>query len=84
MKKLLSGEVTHFFAKIGVAVVTVSRDLKIGDRVSFEGATTDFMQGISSMQVDKKEVASVSRGGQVGLKVEGKTRAGDSVYKLVA
>jgi hypothetical protein len=84
LKKLLCGKVTHFFPKIGDAVIDLSKEIKLGDRLSFEGATTDFMQEVASMQVDKKEVSSASRGGQVGLKAEGRTRAGDSVYKLVA
>ena len=83
MKKLLCGKVTHFFPKIGVAVIELSRELKLGERLSFEGATTDFMQPVESMQVDKKEVASAPRGQQIGVKVQGRARAGDSVYKLV-
>lgn len=83
MKKLLCGQVTHFFAKIGVAVIDVSREIKVGDKISFDGATTDFSQEINSMQIDKKEVSTASRMQQIGMKTEGKARAGDSVYKLV-
>ena len=79
----MCGKVTHFFPKIGVAVLELSRELKVGEKISFEGATTDFTQTVESMQVDKKEVSSAGRREQVGLKAEGRARAGDSVYKLV-
>lgn len=82
MKKFLCGKVLHFFPKISVAVVELSGELKVGESVSFEGATTDFSQQVSSMQVERKDVASASNGEQVGLKAEGRARAGDSVYLL--
>ena len=76
------GEVTHFFGKISVAVLNLSKDLKIGDSVHFLGRNTDFQQEISSMQVDHVSVTEVSAGDDVAVKVAQRVRRGDSVFRL--
>lgn len=76
------GKVTHFFDKINVAVITLNKGakLKTGDSVQFKGNSTDFTQGIGSMQVDHKDVAEVKAGDDFGLKVDSPVREGDQVY----
>ena len=75
------GEVTHYFDKIGVAIVKLSAPLKVGDKVKVKGATTDFEQTIESMQVDHQEVESAESGRELGIKVTEKVREGDEVLK---
>jgi hypothetical protein len=38
---------------------------------------------IDSMQVDHQEVDSVKKNDNIGVKVDGKARRGDKVFKLV-
>lgn len=76
------GEVTHFFGKISVAVLNLSKDLKVGENVHFLGRNTDFQQEILSMQVDHVEVTEVSAGDDVAVKVTQRVRKGDSVFRL--
>ena len=45
----LIGKVTHYFSKIGVAVVELSGSLKVGDTIRIVGGDTDFSQTIESM-----------------------------------
>ncbi|HOX00196.1 MAG TPA: EF-Tu/IF-2/RF-3 family GTPase [Deltaproteobacteria bacterium] len=74
------GKVTHFFSKIMVAGIELSGTLKVGDKISIEGATTAFEETIDSMQIDNKSVAEANAGDTIGIKVKDKTRAGDHVF----
>jgi len=42
--KELVGKVTHYYDKIGVAVVELSSKLKVGDNISIEGPGVSFEQ----------------------------------------
>jgi translation elongation factor EF-1alpha len=77
------GKVTHYFGKIGVAVLELSGDLKVGDPIHILGHTTDFEQVVSSMQIEHKNVQAVGRGDDVALKVAGVVRQGDTVYRVI-
>jgi putative protease len=76
------GKVIHYFTAIGVAVVELSGNLKVGEKIKFEGATTDFEQTVDSMQVDKKEIQEAKKGTEIGLKVADRVREGDTVSKI--
>jgi putative protease len=82
MEKELVGRVEHYFTKIGVAVVNLSGELKVGDRISIEGPTTNFQQVVESMQIEHQNVTSAGPGQSVGLKVAQRAREKDRVYKL--
>ena len=43
------GKVTHYFGKIGVAIVALSGDLQMGDRIKVEGNRTEFEQTLYSL-----------------------------------
>jgi len=77
------GIVTHYFTRIGVAVVNLADTLSVGDRIIIKGITTNFEQTVESMQIEHKNV-NVAYGGQsVGLKVNQRVREGDKVYKVI-
>ncbi|HQI81478.1 MAG TPA: translation elongation factor-like protein [Deltaproteobacteria bacterium] len=82
-EKKLIGKVTHFFSKISVAGIQLSDTLKVGDKISIEGATTAFEENIESMQIDQKSVEVANAGDLIGIKVKDKTRVGDSVFLVV-
>ncbi len=77
------GKISHYFTKIGVGVIELSGELKVGDRISIEGATTNLQQTINSMEIEHENVQSASAGQSIGLKAEQRVREGDLVYKLV-
>ncbi len=81
MEKKPIGEVTHYYDKIGVAVVRFFKAVKVGDSIQFKGAHTDFGQTISSMQFDHKSIDSAKKGEEVGMKVDGKAKEGDKVFE---
>jgi selenocysteine-specific translation elongation factor len=81
-EKKLIGKVTHFFSKINVAGIQLSDTLKVGEKISIEGATTNFEENIDSMQIDNKPVLEAKAGDLIGIKVKDKTRVGDDVYLI--
>ncbi len=81
-EKKLVGKVTHYYNKIGVAIVELEDDLQQGDRISIEGSTTNIQQTVDSMQVEHEPVKTARRGDAIGLKVPDAVRPGDNVYKV--
>lgn len=77
------GEITHYFTKIGVAVVDVTAPLKVGDRIAVKGMTTNFEQTVDSMQIEGKNIEEAKKGDDIGMKVADRVRKGDVVYRLV-
>lgn len=77
------GEVTHYFTKIGVAVVDISAPIKVGDRIAVKGMTTNFEQTVDSMQIEGENIEEAKRGDDIGMKVADRVRKGDVVYRLV-
>ena len=77
----LVGKVTHFYSKLGVAIVELSDAMAVGDTLHFKGATTDFEEVLASIQVEHKDIQGAKKGDAVGVKVSGKVREGDEVYK---
>lgn len=82
VEKKLVGKISHYFTKIGVGVIELSDELKVGDRISIEGATTNVEQKVDSMEIEHEKVQSAGAGQSIGLKVGQRVREGDLVYKL--
>jgi putative protease len=76
------GSVTHYFNKIGVAVLELSESIRVGDRLHFLGKHTDFPQQVGSMQVDHEPVEQADKGNEVAIKVDQRVRRGDSIFRL--
>ncbi|HDD46318.1 MAG TPA: translation elongation factor-like protein [Candidatus Aenigmarchaeota archaeon] len=81
-EKKVVGKVTHYFNKIGVAVVELTDEIKKGDKISIEGKRTNFVQTVDSMQIEHNPIESAKSGQAIGLKVDDVVREGDIVYKL--
>ena len=77
----LVGTVTHHYGKISVAVVKLADAVAVGDMLHFKGASTDFEEALSSMQLDHKPISSAKKGDEVAMQVTGKVREGDEVYR---
>ena len=77
MKKV--GTVTHYYGKLGVAIIELSSTLKVGDRIKIENGA-EFEQAVDSMQVNHEQVEEAKKGDVVGLKVEQKVSEGATVY----
>ena len=77
------GSITHYFTRIGVAVIELNTLLKIGDRVAVKGMTTDYEQTVDSMQIERVDVNEAKKGDSIGLKVKERVRPGDLVYRIL-
>jgi putative protease len=77
------GHVTHYYNRIGVAVVQLTGDVNLGDRILLLGHTTEFFQQVESMEIEHRKIQSARRGMEVALKVEAPVRKGDSLYRVV-
>ena len=82
VEKKLVGKVSHYFTKIGVGVIDLTDELKVGDRISIEGVTTNVQQTVDSMEIEREKVPVAGAGKSIGLKVGQRVREGDFVYKL--
>lgn len=74
------GEVTHFLEKIQVAIVKLSRQLRVSDFVAFEEESGLFFQEVSSMQINRKDVKTAKKGAEIGMKVIRAPKVGGKMY----
>ena len=81
-EKKLVGKVSHYFTKIGVAVIEVTGELSVGDEILIEGASTNFKQKVESMQIEHQNIEKAKAGDSIGLELKDRAREGDSVYKV--
>ena len=75
------GEVMTYYANIGVAAIELTGSVKVGDTIIFRGFTTDLELKVDSMQIEHDSVQEAKAGDQIGVKVPGKVRKNDRVYK---
>lgn len=75
-------EVTHFYDRIGVAVLALSDAIRVGDMIHVLGRTTDFQQEVKSLQIEHREVSEAAPGQDVALKVAQRVRPHDKVFKI--
>ncbi|MFH1359419.1 MAG: hypothetical protein ABIJ41_00085 [Candidatus Omnitrophota bacterium] len=80
---LLIGEITHYFSKIEVCVIKMTNgQMALGDRIKIQGSTSDFIQKVTSLQIENSDVRLARKGQLVGMKVNSKCREGNQVFKL--
>lgn len=77
------GKITHYYNHISVAVLELTGDLKVGDRIRILGSTTDFDQRVGSMEIEHQKIQSAGSGTEVALKVMESVSKGDFVYRIV-
>ena len=76
------GKVTHYFAKIGVAVIELISALNVGDKIRIKGATSDFTQKVDSMQIEHASLEKAEAGQSIGMRVKEHVRQHDVVYRV--
>lgn len=74
------GKVTHFYDKLGVAVVKLDADLKVGDQIKVVSGDDEFTQTVESMQVDHKPIESAKKGDEAGLKLDQEAKRGAKLF----
>jgi translation elongation factor EF-1alpha len=77
------GVVTHYYDKLGVAVVELSGNLGVGERIKFvRGGEDLFEQNVISLQKEHSMVEMAVSGDIVGLKTLKEVKEDAEVYKI--
>ena len=69
VSEIYIGTVIHYFGKIGVAVLSLTDPIHIGDKIRIRGNDTEFDQEVTSLQADHEAVeyrAGGNRGRNAG------------------
>ncbi len=74
------GEVTHYFDRIGVAVIHLWDRLAIDDWVQIYGGVTNIVQQVESMQIDHEPIDEAFADQEVALQVIDRVQKGDWIY----
>ena len=83
MKEQEIGYVSKYFGQIKVAAIEITAGkLSVGETIHIKGHTTDMNMDIGSIQIEHESVDSANKGDSIGLKVSGKARRKDKVFKL--
>lgn len=80
MDERLIGKITHYYGSIGVGIIELSGNLKVGDTINVKGKAGEFKQPVDSIQIEHKPVDSAGKGDVVGVKMSRKVKEGDEVY----
>ena len=77
------GRVSHYYDKIGVAVVDLEGGLSVGNKIKFvRGGEDLFEQTVDSIQFEHDKLDTAKKGDVVGLKTVKGVKEGADVYKI--
>jgi putative protease len=76
------GTITHYYSHLNVAVLELTQPLNVGEIIHVLGHTTDFIQKVTSMEVNHHHVVTVNPGDNVALKVIEPVRVHDTIYRV--
>ena len=74
------GIVTHWYDRIGVAVVKLNGKLERGAKIRVKKGDEEFEDTVSSLQIDHKDVAAAKKGDDAAMKLSQKAKEGASVF----
>jgi len=70
------GILTHYYDKIGVGIIKLSKPLKVGDTITVSKGEHTFTQTVDSLELDHESVTKAGEGKEVGLKLSEKIKEG--------
>lgn len=76
------GKITHYYDKIGVAVVEILDSLSVGETIKISGHGREFTQTVNSMQIEHEEIKEAKKGQVVGMKMEQEAKEDDEVFRV--
>ncbi|MDD4319374.1 MAG: hypothetical protein PHW10_03565 [Candidatus Peribacteraceae bacterium] len=80
IKEKVLGKVTHYYDRIGVAIVQATSPFGVGDTVLFRRGEQEIAQPVGSLQINHQPVGKVKKGQVVGLKVDAPVHEGSKVF----
>jgi len=82
MAEFKVGKITHYYNKIGVAVVELTDTLTVGDTIKVSGHGREFTQVVASMQIEHEQIQEAKKGQTIGLKIDQEVKEGDEVFRV--
>lgn len=82
VKEKILGKVTHYYDRIGVAIVDLESPVKVGDMVKMQRGEQELVQVVSSMQIEHEPVLVAKKGDVIGMKVARPVAEGTVVKPL--
>lgn len=76
------GVITHWFDRIGVAVIKLTGALATGDRIKVKRGDSEFEDTVTSLQIDHENVEKAKKGDDAALKLSQEAHEGARVYKI--
>lgn len=76
------GKIHHYYDRIGVAALTLTGPLSVGDTVTVTGHGSTTTQTIGSLQIEHKQIEKAKKGDDVAFKIDQPVKEGDSVEKI--
>ena len=73
------GKITHWYDKLGVAVVKLSGALKVGDKIKVKKGGEEVEDAVSSMQLEHEDIKAGKKGQEVAIKLSQKAKEGACV-----
>ena len=74
------GTVTHWYDKLGVAVVKLTGKLAKGDKIKLKKGDEEFEDTVASLQIDHKDVTSAKKGDDAAIKLSQRAKEGAAVF----
>jgi putative protease len=77
------GKVTHYYNHLNVAVLALTDELKLGDKIHIVGHSTDVIERVASMEIEHHPVVWVKPGDNVAIKVIEPVHEHDQVFRVI-
>ena len=74
------GTVTHWYDKIGVAVVKLAGPLSKGDKIKVKKGDEEFEDTVSSLQIEHQDVEKALKGADAAIKLSHRAKEGAGVF----
>ena len=74
------GTVTHWYDKLGVAVVKLTSAISKGAAIKVRKGDDEFEDTISSLQIDHADVPSAKKGDDAAMKLSQRAKEGAEVF----
>jgi len=82
-KKHFVGKIKHFYPRINVAIVGLSSNLKIGDKICIIGKTTGVKYSeVNAIEIQHKKMEIGNKGQEIAINVPSIVRKNDEVYVI--
>ncbi len=78
------GKVTHFYPKISVSLISLSKELLVGDEIVIVDSSNGLQNiTIKRMEVEHRSIKKAKRGDEIAVKCNSKVKKGAEVYKII-